>query len=367
MRMHFAGWLIVAAIAVTGSAAFGAPATMTLATAPVELPDGNWEYIYDVYGHNSHYIVGCGLSGFDAGAIVNQWTYTYGGVTGTVAQQWEWLAANNRGTPEAFGSSSADGTTWTLHGQPWAIDNIWHTPDEYVNAGPSYYPVPQWLYPGQVSGDGQSLGFGVKVGAGNAATSLVKTFRIVHANAPGEISYSVYSYYAEDVGSGTVLGPAPVVVRDGDFDEDGDVDADDVDTLCANMGGDVATYDMNGDLVVDEDDMVFHVETYLDVDTDGDGVTDGAGTFRGDFNTDGSVNGTDLSIMNGGFGASVGFAGGNANCDSTVNGTDLSILAGVFGNVATAAVPEPLTLGLLSLGAVGLLRRPSRRSAVAGR
>jgi hypothetical protein len=140
----------------------------------------------------------------------------------------------------------------------------------------------------------------------------------------------------------------------GDFDGDGDVDADDVDDLCANMGGDVGTYDMDGDGDVDEDDMTFHVENYLEWDN---GVDSGSGTFRGDFNTDGTVNGTDLSILSGGFGTSVGFAGGNANCDLTVNGTDLSILSSVFGNDATAAVPEPVTMSMMAVGAMALLRR----------
>jgi hypothetical protein len=144
----------------------------------------------------------------------------------------------------------------------------------------------------------------------------------------------------------------------GDFDEDGDIDADDVDDLCANIGiGDLGTYDMDNDGDVDEDDVIFHVENLLEYDTDDDGIVDGQGTFRGDFNTDGSVNGTDLSIMSGNFGGSAGFAGGNANCDASVNGTDLSILSSTFGNVVTAAVPEPLTMGLLSLGGIALLRR----------
>ena len=149
-----------------------------------------------------------------------------------------------------------------------------------------------------------------------------------------------------------VVGGAP-----GDFDGDGDVDADDVDDLCANMAGDVATYDMDGDGDVDEDDMTFHVENYLEYDTDDDDIVDGVGTFRGDFNADGAVNGTDLSIMSGNFGGAAGYAGGNANCDLTVNGTDLSILSGSFGSVVTAAVPEPMTMGLLSLGGLALLKR----------
>jgi hypothetical protein len=145
-----------------------------------------------------------------------------------------------------------------------------------------------------------------------------------------------------------------------DFDGDGDVDADDVDLLCAAVGAGSSdlSYDADGDGDVDEDDMVALVETFVEYDTDGDGSADGTGSFRGDFNLDGGVNGTDLSILAGGFGSGMGFAGGNANCDTTVNGTDLSILASNFGNVATAAVPEPATLILLaSAGAMGLLRR----------
>ena len=147
------------------------------------------------------------------------------------------------------------------------------------------------------------------------------------------------------------------LVATGDFDDDGDVDADDVDILCANMGGDPVIYDLDGDGDVDEDDMTFHVENYLEYDTDDNGIVDGVGTFRGDFNADGAVNGTDLSIMSGSFGGAAGFAGGNANCDTTVNGTDLSILSGVFGNVATVAVPEPMTISLLGLGGLAILRR----------
>ena len=144
----------------------------------------------------------------------------------------------------------------------------------------------------------------------------------------------------------------------GDFDGDNDIDADDIDILCANMGGDVATYDMDGDLDVDEDDMVYHVENLVELQ-DGSGRV---GTKRGDFNLDGIVNATDLAVMNPNFGLSGQlYSDGNANCDSIINGTDLAILAGNLGFVAPAgAIPEPITLALLSIGGVALLRRRSR-------
>jgi len=143
----------------------------------------------------------------------------------------------------------------------------------------------------------------------------------------------------------------------GDFNEDGDIDADDVDILCANMGGDLDPYDLNSDGVVDEDDMIFHIENLIEYDTDDDGTPDGQGTYVGDFDLNGVVNATDLQLMKGTFGTSgVGYANGNANCDTVVNATDLQILKGTFGS-SVAGVPEPLTMSLLAIGGAALLRR----------
>ena len=146
----------------------------------------------------------------------------------------------------------------------------------------------------------------------------------------------------------------------GDFDGDGDIDADDIDDLCDNMGGDVGTYDVDEDGDVDGDDLVFLIENLVEWD---DGVDTGVGTNQGDFNLDGVVNATDLAIMKGAFGAGgVGYADGNANCDDVVNATDLAILKGTFGSDATTggAVPEPLSIALLSAGGLALLRRRRR-------
>jgi len=145
--------------------------------------------------------------------------------------------------------------------------------------------------------------------------------------------------------------------KPGDFDDDGDVDPDDVDILCDNMGGDLDPYDLDNDGDVDEDDLILHIEALLEYDTDGDGTPDGQGTFRGDFNTDGAVDLADLVILRTNAGLTgIGYAGGNANCDDVVDLADLTILRGTSGSIVSST-PEPASLGLLAVGAAALLSR----------
>jgi len=136
-----------------------------------------------------------------------------------------------------------------------------------------------------------------------------------------------------------------------DFDDDGDVDADDIDALRANLGGDPATYDLDGSGIVDEDDIVFCVTTVLS-------------TGMGDFNLDRVVDVADLTTLRTSSGQSgMAWADGNANGDDVVDIADLTILrAGVGTDWAPgAAVPEPASVAVMTAAlAVSTLRR--RRS-----
>jgi hypothetical protein len=375
---------------------------------------GGYEYVIDFYsngGGSQDYA----FWGFDNAQVVN----TYNAYGKDLPRHfWSFQAAygNDFTQPPSYGGLycySPDGgdavfggdDVWTESAHAWSMLNPWHAPSEYgglgwgwsgpvgpegefyEEAGGAYW-VPSWIWSEKNkltdTFDASETYNSVQGGPGTCSEDmmyvenisavwghgegLMWTMRIVTPQdlSAGDLTWSMPSYGVDPDGDHLSGGLYEVLwIEDdpsepGDFDDDGDIDADDVDMLCANMGGDVSTYDLDGDGDVDEDDMTFHVTTYLEYDSDGDGIADGAGTFRGDFNTDGVVNGTDLSIMSGGFGTTTGFAGGNANCDATVNGTDLSILSSVFGNVATAAVPEPVTMALLSLGGVALLRRRSR-------
>ena len=163
----------------------------------------------------------------------------------------------------------------------------------------------------------------------------------------------------QGAGAAYVYGPLDPPIF-GDVDGDGDRDADDIDALCDHLGGALDPYDVDDDGDVDENDLIYLVELLVETDVDGDGTPDGNGTHRGDFNLDGVVNATDLQIMNSRFGQSgVGWADGNTNCDDVINTTDLAILQSHFGSAAAGA-PEPATLGLLAVGAMGLNIRRQR-------
>ncbi|MHC4986092.1 MAG: PEP-CTERM sorting domain-containing protein [Planctomycetota bacterium] len=315
---------------------------------------GNWEYIYDVWGGNNTFLKDIDLY-YDFTKQVNVWQdATWGQVT----QMWGAMSAgqgipNNGWTMDGRWASEweFDPDTfqydWALGANDWALDNPWHTGGEYNS------PYHVWVGP-ETSSDENHVRFHNHCSTlwwgGWAVEGLSLTVRVVHPYGPGIMDYAI----GQGGISGTVIGP---VIEPGglpgDFDGDGDVDTDDIDLLCDNLGD--AAYDLDGDGDADEDDFVYLIETLVEL-TDGSGRT---GTQVGDFNLDGLINATDLAIMNPNFGlGGMLYANGNANCDDLINATDLAILAANFGYVAPAgAVPEPITMCLLSIGGLALLRR----------
>ncbi len=77
------------------------------------------------------------------------------------------------------------------------------------------------------------------------------------------------------------------------------------------------------------------------------------GWFNGDFNYDGVINGSDYTLMDNAFNSQ------GATLEATIASPSASVTAEIAPGVSS--VPEPAALGLIGMGAVGLLGRRSRR------
>jgi hypothetical protein len=374
----------------TGTGKYG----MSTSVSARQLPDGTWEYAYDIFAEGTFDYYDYLMPKFDfnnGGSVhdhvLNMYDpgtgpqlrefWTVNGMIGNNGGHWYWGGVET-GVQASYGDLTTD--TWFTSpagGQAgterWFVDpayaaaegmaNPFHSPSEYarwISNGGTFGDAAYGLYAGVPHDrDGDTVEndllfdmtwfLGGHMYGGSYGPELMATIRIVSDLAPyGQMRFQYYSSGTENMSF--ILGPGTPTV--GDFDGDGDIDADDIDVLCANLG-DVA-FDVDGDGDADGDDIVYIIENLVVWHNGSEG---GLGTIVGDFNFDGAVNGTDLSIMSAGFGTATGYAGGNANCDAVVNGTDLSILASSFGLSATAAIPEPTTLGLLTLTGMALLRR----------
>ena len=137
-----------------------------------------------------------------------------------------------------------------------------------------------------------------------------------------------------------IQGPTDYVVTDqpagliGDFDNDGDVDVDDIDAYTGNISlaatGDLTELDLNGDQVITTDDLNLLVTQHVQIAA---GIV---GTFLGDTNLDGTVDVLgDAFALVGNLGSvgGVSWADGDLNADDQVDVLgDAFALVGNLGN-----------------------------------
>jgi hypothetical protein len=169
----------------------------------------------------------------------------------------------------------------------------------------------------------------------------------------GEFSVFLSDDHAIDFSSLT-YDVASITSLLGDFDQDGDVDLEDLDQYNGNIGeaavGNLEALDLDMDGIVGVNDFQQHYETLVETSNGG------KGTFAGDLNLDGTV-----SVLGDAFtlvsklGNSVSsWADGDVNADGTVNvlGDAFPLVSnlgktngGAAGSIS--AVPEPGSMTLL--------------------
>jgi hypothetical protein len=332
-----------------------------LAQDPVPAPEGGWEYVIDLYVAGSM-VSGTSYEiwGFDNDQILNlvdgaSW-YDGNASDNVIMECWDYYGTHNpSGVTDFAPPSVSDGANgWTNTTFPWAMQNTWHTPDEYGGGYMAFHTA-------------SVIDAGAAYGGGTARDDLIPIYNYWWSTNPAGIIITVRVVSSEHLHAGDitwtpwndataypVLGNwFPDSLR-GDFDGDGDIDADDVDILMANLGGDPGEFDLTDDGVVDQDDVdewVFNIVP----------IGENIGTVYGDFNLDGEVNAGDLALLATNYGTvgDWGWATGDGNGDGNVDAGDLAMLATNYGTVVHP-VPEPVTLSLLAVGGAALLRRRSR-------
>ncbi len=139
----------------------------------------------------------------------------------------------------------------------------------------------------------------------------------------------------------------------GDTDHDGDVDADDIDLLIANLGVVGTSFDVAGNGGrANQTDLNWLVRNVL-------------GTEYGDANLDGVVDGLDYQAWRAGFGSDGGWAAGDFSGDGIVNAAGYTVWrdnlgAGSASSNFASAVPEPATAIGFMIAAMSLAIRAKR-------
>ena len=124
-----------------------------------------------------------------------------------------------------------------------------------------------------------------------------------------------------DIGSVEFLSPVVVTGVDGDFDNDGDYDCDDINALQAEIvaGTNDAAFDLTDDGIVDDADQAAWL-------IEGGNAEVGGPFLDGDFNLDGSVDVSDFNIWNNNkFTTNSNWCDGDANADGSIDVSDFNI------------------------------------------
>ena len=164
------------------------------------------------------------------------------------------------------------------------------------------------------------------------------------------------------------LQPPSLLSLVGDFDRDMDVDLDDLDQFNGQIGTDVSgeasALDLNFDGTIGEDDFERHYSQLVR-------TSNGAiGTAQGDINLDGKVDVlSDAFMLVSNLGSSATSWGeGDLDANGTVDvlSDAFALVANLgFNNAAgaapaTAAVPEPSSIGAMMIGSLGVASRRRR-------
>jgi len=166
-----------------------------------------------------------------------------------------------------------------------------------------------------------------------------------------------------EVASAFTINVVPHVPRLGDFDDDDDIDAIDIDILAEAIRDNLTDpeYDVDGDGDVDSDDLTFEIrsladtpQSYYDSNSDEWLLT---GTELGDFNLDGAVGILDLGAVGDNYNAPGGWSEGDANGDGVITILDLGLLGDFYGYPTVTGIPEPTTAIWLLAGVGAMLKR----------
>jgi subtilisin family serine protease len=165
--------------------------------------------------------------------------------------------------------------------------------------------------------------------------------------ATADGTYTVEVSVEDGVGE-YVLHSDLVTGIDGDFNDDGNYDCLDVNALTTAIatGGSVATYDLNGDSVLNTTDL----DAWL-LEAGENNIGPGRAYILGDANLSGFVDGSDFGLWNANkFTTNSNWCDGNFNADGVIDGSDFGIWnANKFTASDSGRVGKVVPAGLISV------------------